>query len=88
MTNEKYFTHYLREILGLHMPARRLRSSDDPWLLAMPRSNGAYGDRSLCVLACRLWNSLPENMRCLKDKETAHFKKNLLKTHLLKKYFE
>jgi hypothetical protein len=38
---------------------------------------GIYGDRSLGVLACRLWNSLPENMRCLKDKETALLKKNL-----------
>jgi hypothetical protein len=77
---------YLREILGLHRPTRRLRSSDDPWLLAIPRSNGAYGDRSLGVLACRFWNSLPENMHCLvKDKETALFKKKFI---FLKKYFE
>jgi hypothetical protein len=50
-------------------------------------STHCLGDRSLGVLACRFWNSLPENMRCLKDKETALFKKHL-KTHLLKKYFE
>jgi hypothetical protein len=74
--------NYLREILGLHRPARRHRSSDDPWLLAIPRSNGAYGERSLGVLACRLWNSLSENIRCLKHKETA-LKKNILNNVLI-----
>jgi hypothetical protein len=31
-----------------------LRSSGDPWLLAIPRSSGSYGDRSLGILAPRL----------------------------------
>ena len=60
---------YLRELLCLRQPGRRLRSSNDPWLLAIPRSKGVFGDRSLCVAAPGLWNSLPRWMRALSDTE-------------------
>jgi hypothetical protein len=50
---------YLKELLSLRVPSLGLRSSDDPWLLAIPRSKGTYGHRSLCVMAPKLWNSLP-----------------------------
>ena len=75
---------YLKEFLSLRCPSRRLRSSADPWLTAIPRTNGQFGDRSLWAVAPRLWNSLPVEMRCLTD--TTAFKK-MLKTLLFKKIF-
>ena len=76
---------YLRGLLSLHTPGRRLRSSGDPWILSIPRSAGTYGDRSLAVQAARLWNSLPSTLRELAG--TQVFKKKL-KTHLFIKHFE
>ena len=76
---------YLREFLSLREPGRRLRSSTDPWLLAIPQSLGSYGDRSFCALAPRLWNSLPVSLRSLTV--TPAFKKLHLKTFLFMKYF-
>ena len=76
---------YLRELLCLRQPGRRLRSSNDPWLLAIPRSKGVFGDRSLCVAAPGLWNSLPRWMRALSDTEAF---RGQLKTLLFNTYFE
>jgi hypothetical protein len=40
---------YLKELLSLRVPSRGLRSSDDPWLLAIPRSKGdTWGPQSRC----------------------------------------
>jgi hypothetical protein len=66
---------YLQEFLRLRSPTRRLLSTAAPWLLAILRTNGQYGNRSLGAVAPRLWNSLPVEMRCLTD--TTTFKKNL-----------
>jgi hypothetical protein len=74
-----------QKFLRLRSPARRLRSTAAPWLLAIPWTNGQYGDRSLGAVAPRLWNSLPVEMRCLAD--TTTYKKNL-KTLLFKNIFE
>jgi hypothetical protein len=71
----------LKELLSLCVPSRGLRSSDDPWLLAIPRSNG---DRSLGVISPKLCNSLPLPMRGLEP--TNLFKKQL-KTELFKRHF-
>ena len=75
---------YLKEFLSLRCPSRRLRSSADQWLTAIPRTSGRYGDRSLWAAGPRLWNSLPVEMRCLAD--TTVFKKKL-KTFLFKDIF-
>ena len=75
---------YLRELLSLHTSGRQLRSSSVPFTLNIQRTSGAYGDRSLCVLAARLWNDLPARMRELTDTPT--FKK-VLKTHIFKRVF-
>jgi hypothetical protein len=75
---------YLKELLSLRVPSRGLRSSDDPWLLAIPRSKGTYGDRSLGVMAPKLCNSQPLPMRGLEH--TNLFKKQL-KTELFRRHF-
>jgi hypothetical protein len=50
------------------LPSRRLRSSDDPWLQAIPAAiKGDVRDRSFGALAPRLWNFLPVLMRGLSD---------------------
>ena len=76
---------YLQEFLRLRSSARGLRSSADPWLLAIPMTKTQYGDRSLGVMAPRLWNSLPAEMRCHTDTNT--FKKTL-KTYLFRNIFD
>ena len=56
---------YITELLNRYEPMRNLRSSNRN-LLAIPKSQTVtYGDRAFSVAAAKLWNSLPENIRCI-----------------------
>jgi len=43
-----------------------------------------YGDRAFSVCAPKLWNNLPEHIKCSPNRRTF---KSSLKTHLFKYYF-
>lgn len=54
---------YLTELIAPYNPSRCLRSSSHN-LLQCPKSRLAtYGDRAFCVVAPKLWNSLPLDLR-------------------------
>jgi len=56
-------TSYLTELLDAYVPARMLRSSDTPTLTVPNFKLKTVGDRSLCSLGRRLWNSPPHSLR-------------------------
>ena len=63
---------------------KSLRSSSRN-LLVIPRSKlKSYGDRAFSVSAPKLWNDIPETIKCSVDLNA--FKRNL-KTYLFKRYF-
>lgn len=75
---------YIRDLLQTYKPSRSLRSSTMN-LLVIPRSRlKFYGDRAFSVCAPKLWNHLPENVKC--SPNLTSFKSNL-KTYLFKRYF-
>ena len=75
---------YLQEILVRYIPKRSLRSSDED-LLYIPKSNlSSYGDRAFSVIAPKLWNNIPKEIRQCNSTET--FKKHL-KTFLFRQSF-
>ena len=75
---------YVRDLLQAYKPTRSLRSSTRN-LLVTPRSRlKFYGDRALLVCTPKLWNNLPEHMKC--SLNLTSFKSNL-KTYLFKHYF-
>ena len=75
---------YIRDLLETYKPTRSLRSSSRN-LLAIPRSKlKSYGDRAFSVCAPKLWNDVPEIIKCSENLNT--FKRNL-KTYLFKCYF-
>ena len=66
--------------LWLYKPMRYLRSLSRN-LLVIPRSKlKSYGDRAFSVSAPKLWNDIPDNIKCSGDLNA--FKRNL-KTYLL-----
>ena len=66
--------------LWLYKPTRYLRSLSRN-LLVIPRSKlKSYGDRAFSVSAPKLWNDIPDNIKCSGDLNA--FKRNL-KTYLL-----
>ena len=75
---------YISDLLETYKPTRSLRS----WsrnLLVIPRSKlKSYGDRAFSVCAPKLWNGIPEIIKCSVNLNT--FKHNL-KTCLVKRYF-
>ena len=75
---------YLTSRLHRYKPGRTLRSGDQ-YLLSAPRANmRTYGDRAFSVMAPKLWNSLPLDLRkcdCLESFKTQ------LKTYLFRKAF-
>ena len=72
------------DLLETYKSARSLRSSTRN-LLVIPRSQlKSYGNRALSVSAPKLWNDIPEIIKCSVDLNT--FKRNL-KTYLFKCYF-
>ena len=75
---------YVRDLLQAYKPTRSLRSSTRN-LLVTPRSRlKFYGDRAFLVCTPKLWNNLPEHMKC--SLNLTSFKSNL-KTYLFKHYF-
>ena len=71
---------YLRELIHIHEPSRRLRSSDK-LLLHVPFRKSKFGDKSFEVRAPQLWNSLPVSLRSCQTLTTF---KSKLKTFLFR----
>jgi len=69
---------YLTDLISQYAPIRRLRSSDQDLLNISPYRLKTFGGRSFEVLAPKLWNSLPLQLR--RADSTAIFKRRL-KTH-------
>ena len=72
---------YLCKLLQIYIPHRALRSSDDKFLLTIPRVRTKFGERAFSFNAPMLWNSLPRDVRHCECIGT--FKKHL-KSHLFK----
>ena len=53
---------FLTNLLSLYTPTRSLRS-ENLIKLHIPITNGKFGDRSFSVMAPKLWNSLPYQIR-------------------------
>ena len=71
---------YLQALLNVYNSGRlRLRSSQDPTRLAIPKTKRSFGDKSFSALGPRMWNDLPSSVRAAPN--VKRFKK-LLKTHL------
>ena len=70
---------YIRELLSQHCPSRNLRSSNSNLLVIPKPCTKSYGDRSFSVSAAKLWNSLPNSIRCIHS--LSDFKK-AIKTYL------
>ena len=72
---------YLHELLPMHKATTRtvLRSNEDPFRLAVVRSNLTSGDKAFTICGPKLWNNLPVALRSIKSSLT--FKKHL-KTYL------
>ena len=76
---------YLQELLQSHRPTRALRSSSNKCTLAVPRTRTVtYGDRAFTTAAPKLWNSLPESLKC--SSSEAVFRRDL-KTYLFSRSY-
>ena len=76
---------YLKDLLNVKSTSYCTRRSNDPLLLHVPFCyRKTFYERSFSVLAPRLWNNLPFNIR--NSSTVTLFKKNL-KTHLFKNAF-
>ena len=76
---------YLTNLLKIHQPKRELRSSQDKLIFEKPKMNlRSYGERAFVYAGPLVWNSLPQDIRSLKNIET--FKK-YLKSHFFKLAF-
>ena len=74
----------MRDLLQTYKPVRSLRSSGMNMLI-IPRSGlKFYGDRAFSVCAPKLWNNLPQQIKCSSNRRTFM---SSLKTHLFKHYF-
>ena len=71
--------HYISELICSYTPSRCLRSSSQNLLTVPPARTKTLGERAFAHAAPKLWNSLPDSLRC--QMTTDQFKKNL-KTHL------
>ena len=66
---------YISDLLETYKPARTLKSSGRK-LLVVPRSKlKSYGDHAFSVAAARLWNDIPDSIKCSED--LSSFKRNL-----------
>ena len=75
---------YLRDLLHTHTPVRALRSSEDSSRLAIPKTRTvSFGDRAFSAAGPRIWNSLPQHLRCASNERD--FRRGL-KTHFFRKY--
>ena len=72
---------YLCDMLERYIPVRRLRPSDN-YHLSVPRYNlKSYGGRAFSVVAPKLWNNLPLD---IKLSPNVNVFKSKLKTYLFK----
>jgi hypothetical protein len=76
---------YLTALLHPYVPSRELRSSSKNLLVEPPARLKHYGERAFAVAAPKLWNSLPEALKCC---DSVHSFKTGLKTHLFKQSFK
>lgn len=75
---------YLRDLLHTHTPMRALRSSADSSRLVIPKTRTvSFGDRAFSAAGPRIWNSLPQHLRCASSE--TEFRRGL-KTHFFRKY--
>ena len=82
--NNNLCPSYISDLLETYKPARSLRSSRRN-LLVIPRSKlKSYGDRAFSVSAPKLWNDIPETIKCSVDLKAF---KRYLKIYLFKGYF-
>jgi len=70
---------YIRDLLQTYKPVRSLRSSAMNMLVILRSRLKFYGDRAFSVYAPKLWNNLPEHIKCRPNLCTF---KSSLKTHL------
>jgi len=75
---------YLKEMLQLYTPARRLRSSSQHMLEVPPTRTVTYGNRSFTAVTAKLWNNLPNSVKS--ETNLQHFKSSL-KTVLFREYY-
>ena len=75
---------YIRDLLETYKPTRILRSSSRNLLVISRSKLKSYGDRAFSVSAPKLWNDIPDIIKCAVDLNA--FKRNL-KTYLFKRYF-
>ena len=73
---------YLKSAITCYEPSRTLRSASTYKQLVTPRTKTSCGDKAFSTTGPRLWNALPENIRC--SPSLTSFKKHL-KTHLFPK---
>ena len=74
-----YAPKYLTELLESYSPRRTIRSGSQNQLVVPRSSTTTYGDRTFSIAAPKLWNSLPVT---LKDIESLHIFKSIIKTYL------
>ena len=70
---------YIREMLCWYEPPRMLRSTTNSQLIVPRTRLSTYGDRAFSVVAPKLWNSLPVQLKLSKTLDEF---KTKLKTHL------
>jgi hypothetical protein len=76
---------YISELLSLYEPSRMLRSSQK-MMLVEPRTNLVkYGDRAFKNVAPKLWNKLPQNVKCTDTLDSFKLK---IKSILFKEAFD
>ena len=74
---------YLKELLHIHSRDSRLRQSGR-LILRQPIARKCVGEQSFKVVAPKLWNTLPEELRAA---QSLNVFKRQLKTHLFNMYF-
>ena len=73
---------FISDLLEAYKPTRTLRSSSGN-LLVIPRSKlKSYGDRVISASAPKLWNDIPETIKCGANRTSFN-----PKTYLFKRYF-
>ena len=76
---------YIYELLDFYNPTRPGLRSANKTLLVQPKSTRSWGDRAFSVAAPRIWNSLPNFIRCCSSIESF---KSLLKKHFFELAYE
>ena len=74
----------ISDLFGTYKPTRSLRSSSRNLLVILRSKLKSYGDRAFSTSAPKLWNVIPETIKCSVDLNS--FKRKL-KTYLFKRYF-